>query len=596
MIELELKNKKKNQPLLKRLSQYARKKKILLYLAMFFSALSGVMLLMPMVYIHKIIKQIVIGGTLNIEPIKQNAIYAVIFAGSGVISYLIVLISSHIFAFEVEDNIIKENVKKLLDKPLGYFSDKESGKIRNVIVSGAGETHSFLAHQLPDLAMTAITPIVLLVFFFLFDWRLGLVSLVPMLIGIFLMSTMMTKKMKKVKDDYFNNLSTLSAETVEYVRGIPVVKTYAQKAENFIKFNNLIKKLKDLVMRLTMSYKNKMSVYEAIVSSTAFFLVPVAILFIQAGIGGGVKNVVANSTIYFLIGPAFGGFIMKSATIAQYKYFAENAIKKIDNLLDYKEMEYGEKFSDEASIEFKNVSFAYSDNNVLDDISFNVKKGGMVALVGTSGGGKTTIAKLAARFYDPKSGDIFIGGINIKEYDKEKLMQKISFVFQNSKLFKMSLRDNLLLANPNATDEDIKKALSLSGADEIIKKAKDGLDTIYGSKGVYFSGGEVQRISIARAFLKNAEILILDEATAFSDPENESIIQKSLKKLSENKTTLMIAHRLSTITDADKIIVVDNGKIVEEGKHQDLLNKNGVYKKMWDEYNKSINWNIGGKK
>lgn len=587
--------KQKNAPVLKRLMPYAKNKGFLLYLAMLFSACSGVMLLMPMVYIHKIIKEIVISGTANISLIKENAIYAAIFAGSGFISYLMALICSHIFAFEVENNIIKDNFKKLINKPLGYFAGKESGKIRNVIVSGAGETHTFLAHQLPDLAMTVVTPIVLLVFFFIFDWKLGLISLIPMLIGILLMGTMMTKKMKKVKDDYFNDLSNLSSETVEYVRGIPVVKTYATKIETFDRLYALIKKLKDLVMKLTLSYKNKMSVYEAVIGSTAFFLVPVAILFIKYGVGD-IRGVIANSVIYFLIGPAFGGFIMKSATIAQYSYFAGNAISKIDSLLDYEKMEYGSMRSNEVGLEFKNVSFAYENNMVVNNISFKVNKGEMVALVGASGGGKTTIAKLASRFYDPKSGEILVGGVNIKEYDKESLMQKISFVFQNSKLFKMSLRDNLLIANPNATDEEIKNALLDSGSDEIIAKAKDGLDTVYGSKGTYFSGGEAQRLSIARAFLKKSEILILDEATAFSDPENESIIQNSLKRLSKNKTTLMIAHRLSSITDADKILVIDDGKIVEQGKHEELLSKNGVYKKLWDEYQKSVNWKIGGKK
>lgn len=587
-----MKNKQKRIPVLKRLVVYSGKKKVLLYFAMFFSALSGVLLLMPMVYIHRIINAIICNGLTNSSLINKSAILAAIFAAGGIISYLFALISSHIFAFEVEDNIIKDNVSRLISHPLGYFLDKESGKIRNTIVGGAAETHTFLAHQLPDLAMTIVTPIVLLVFFFLFDWKLGLISLIPMLIGMGLMATMLNKKMKKVKDEYFNDLTTLSAETVEFVRGIPVVKTYATKIESFDRIYKLINKLKDLVMKLTMGYKNKMSIYESVVGSTAFFLVPVAILFIQYGVGDA-RQVIANSIIYFLIGPAFGGFIMKSATIAQYSYFAENALNRIDNLLIHKPFEYGLKNIENSSIEFKNVSFGYDEKLVLDDISFEVKKGEMIALVGPSGGGKTTIAQLAARFFDSNKGSIFIGGVDIKELSKENLMNKISFVFQNTKLFKMSIKDNLLIGNPNATNEDINTALENAGALEIIENLKDGLNTVYGAKGTYLSGGEVQRLSIARAFLKDADILILDEATAFSDPENEAVIQNSLKKLAQNKTTLMIAHRLSTVVKADKILVIDNGKIIESGAHKELLKQNGLYTKLWNEYQKSLHWKIG---
>lgn len=387
-------------------------------------------------------------------------------------------------------------------------------------------------------------------------------------------------------------LSTLSAETVEYVRGIPVVKTFAQSIESFDRLYSLINKLTNIVMKMTMRWKNKMSIYETIVSSTAFFLVPTAIIFINTG--GDVRQVIGNSIIYFLIGPTFGVFIMRSAVISQYSYFAESSLNKIENILDYKEMHYGDKSGEEVSLEFKDVSFAYDDNKVVDNVSFSVKKGETVALVGPSGGGKTTIAKLAARFYDPQSGEIFIGGINIKEYDKQTLMNKISFVFQNSRLFKMSLRDNLLIGKEDATDEEIEQALLDSGSKDIVDNLKDGLNTVYGTKGTYFSGGEAQRLSIARAFLKNADLLILDEATAFADPENEHIIQKSFKKLSKDKTSLMIAHRLSTVVDADRILVVDKGKIVEEGKHEELLKKNGEYKKLWDEYQRAVSWQIGG--
>ena len=571
---------------------YAGKKSILFYIAMIMSAISGIMVLMPMVFIHRIINSLILNETVDFVYVRENSIYAATFAGLGLFIYLIGLILSHVFAFEVEDNIIKSSVKKLINKPLGYFDDKESGRIRKVIISGASETHSFLAHQLPDMAMTVISPIVLFVFFFMFDWKLGLVSMVPIIIGMILMSSMMTSETKKMKEEYYEDLSDLSSQTVEYVRGIPVVKTFAQSIESFDKLYSLIIKIKDLVLKLTMSYTNKMSWFGTISTSTAFFLVPVALLLIK--FNGNLANVVANSVIYFLIGPIFAVFIMRTATIKQFSYFAELALDKIENILEYDDFIYGDKTSSDVRIEFKNVSFSYGEENVLDNISFKVERGEQVALVGMSGSGKTTIARLAARFYDIKSGEILIGGINIKDFEKEALMKKIAFVFQNSKLFKMSLRENLLIAKPDATDEEIDNALINSGCKEIIKGLKNGLDTVYGTRGAYFSGGEAQRLSIARAFLKDADIIILDEATAFADPENEHLIQESFKKLSKNKTTLMIAHRLSTVVDVDKILVIDKGRIVEEGKHSDLINMNGHYKKLWDEYQKSVNWKIGG--
>lgn len=571
---------------------YAGRKSILFYIAMIMSAISGIMVLMPMVFIHRIINSLILNETVDFVYVRENSIYAATFAGLGLFIYLIGLILSHVFAFEVEDNIIKSSVKKLINKPLGYFDDKESGRIRKVIISGASETHSFLAHQLPDMAMTVISPIVLFVFFFMFDWKLGLVSMVPIIIGMILMSSMMTSETKKMKEEYYEDLSDLSSQTVEYVRGIPVVKTFAQSIESFDKLYSLIIKIKNLVLKLTMSYTNKMSWFGTISTSTAFFLVPVALLLIK--FNGNLANVVANSVIYFLIGPTFAIFIMRTATITQFSYFAELALDKIENILEYDDFIYGDKTSSEVGIEFKNVSFSYGEENVLDNISFKVERGEQVALVGMSGSGKTTIARLAARFYDIKSGEILIGGINIKDFEKEALMKKIAFVFQNSKLFKMSLRENLLIAKPDATDEEIDNALINSGCKEIIKGLKNGLDTVYGTRGTYFSGGEAQRLSIARAFLKDADIIILDEATAFADPENEHLIQESFKKLSKNKTTLMIAHRLSTVVDADKILVIDKGRIVEEGKHSDLINMNGHYKKLWDEYQKSVNWKIGG--
>lgn len=585
-------NKQKKPLVLKRLLHYAGEKRYMLPLAMVFSALSGILVLMPMVYIHKIVSGIILSGSVDGGAIRYYAILAASFAAAGMLLYFCALMVSHLFAFEVEANIIKLSVKKMMAKPLGFFANRESGNLRKTIVDGAGETHTMLAHQLPDLAMTIVSPIVLLIFFFLFDWRLGLVSLVPMVITMLLMATMATPKSKKLREEYYEGLANLSAESVEYVRGIPVVKTFAQSVESFDRFYTLIVKLKDFVVRWSMGFKNKMSLYEAISSSTAFFLVPVAIMMITSG--GDMREVLGNSVIYLLIGPVFGVFMMRSATMQNFIYFAELALDKIDTALDYEDLTYGEATAVGEGLEFRNVSFSYGKDKVLDNVSFKVNKGETVALVGASGGGKTTVARLAARFYDADEGDIFIGGTSIKEYEKEALSQKVAFVFQMSKLFKMSLRENLLLGDPNASDEEIEQALVRAGAKEIVDNLEKGLDTVYGTKGTYFSGGEIQRLSIARAFLKNADFVILDEATAFADPENEHIIQASFKELSKDKTTLMIAHRLSTVVNADRILVMENGKIVESGTHNELLTLGGVYKKLWSEYQKAANWRIGG--
>lgn len=585
-------NKQKKPSVLKRSLHYAGKKRYMLPLAMVFSALSGILVLMPMVYIHKIVSGIILSGSVDGGAIRYYAILAASFAAAGMLLYFCALMVSHLFAFEVEANIIKLSVKKMMAKPLGFFANRESGNLRKTIVDGAGETHTMLAHQLPDLAMTIVSPIVLLVFFFLFNWRLGLVSLVPMVITVLLMATMATPKSKKLREEYYEGLANLSAESVEYVRGIPVVKTFAQSVESFDRFYSLIVKLKDFVVRWSMGFKNKMSLYEAISSSTAFFLVPVAIMMITSG--GDMREVLGNSVIYLLIGPVFGVFMMRSAAMQNFIYFAELALDKIDTALDYEDLTYGEATAVGEGLEFRNVSFSYGKDKVLDNVSFKVNKGETVALVGASGGGKTTVARLAARFYDADEGDIFIGGTSIKEYKKEALSQKVAFVFQMSKLFKMSLRENLLLGDPNASDEEIEQALVRAGAKEIVDNLEKGLDTVYGTKGTYFSGGEIQRLSIARAFLKNADFVILDEATAFADPENEHIIQTSFKELSKDKTTLMIAHRLSTVINADRILVMENGKIVESGTHNELLTLGGVYKKLWSEYQKAANWRIGG--
>lgn len=582
----------KKQSVIKRLMKYSGNKKFLVYLSMFLSTVSSILILLPMFYIHRIVKSMILNGNIDFHLVKENIIYAVIFPVIGVILYVLASMFSHIFAFEVEKNLIKYSMQEIMKKPLGYFSNIESGRLRNTVIAGAAETHTVLAHQMPDLLPTFVSPVMVLIMLFLFDWRLGIASIIPIFIGMGFMFTMMTSDAKKDREEYYENINKLSAETVEYIRGIPVVKTFGQSVESFKGVYASIINIKDSVLNMTKKFRNKMSLFETFSGATAFFLIPVALLLILKG--NDPKVIISDFIIYLLIGPIFGVLIMKSAVVQSYLFYAEQALNKIENALEYPDQIFGYENNSKGGIEFKNVSFSYENEKILDNISFKINEGETVALVGKSGGGKSTIAKLAARFYDVDSGEVSIGGVNIKDFDKNHLMNKISFVFQNSKLFKKSLRENIVLGKKDATDDEIMQAIIKASAKEIIDKFDKGLDTIYGTKGTYLSGGEMQRIIIARAFLKDAKYVILDEATAFADPENESIIQKSFKLLSKNKTTLLIAHRLSTVVDVDRILVIDDGKIVEEGSHKELLEKGNIYKKLWDEYQRSINWKIGG--
>lgn len=574
---------------------YSQHRKSYLFIAMLLSALSGILLLLPMVYIHRIIKEVILNGSNNFDTLKSNALYAALCPMLGLLLYALATICSHIFAFEVEQNIIKSSMQKLLSMPLGYFQDKESGKLRNIILTGAGETHSILAHQLPDMASALISPIVILIFLFLFDWRLGIICLLPISVGMAFMATMMTEQGKADRDAYYGNLNILSAESIEYVRGIPIVKVFGQSILNFRQLYKSIMTMKESVLKMALGWQNKMALYEAVTESTAFFLVPVAILLIMYG--NNPKQIIINTIIYLLIGPIFGIFVMRNATISQYMYFASQGLDKIEEAVDYPEMTDGtETTLNAGSLEFRNVSFAYSDEQILDNVSFTLNKGETVALVGASGGGKSTIAKLAARFYDPQSGTILIGGKDVKDYTKDALLKNIGIVFQNAKLFKQSLKDNIIMGKADASTEEIQTALDEAGASEIIANLPNGLETVYGTKGTYLSGGEAQRLVLARAFLKNPDYLILDEATAFADPENEKQILTALHKLAKNKTTLIIAHRLSSVINVDRILVVENGQIKEAGKHEELLAKQGIYAKMWKEYQVSCQWEIGGRK
>lgn len=587
--------KQKKVSVLKRLLPYMGKKKFLFPVSLGFSGVSSVLNLLPFVFLWFIAREFFAGsGEPDMGRVNLYAWLTLASAGLAMLMYFAALMASHLAAFRVEVGMRKVGMERIISMPLGFFDTVSSGKMRKVIDDNASQTHTFLAHQLPDLSGTILAPLVLFVLMFVVDWRLGLVSFIPLVLGMISSSSMMTEKGKAFRKVYLDKLEEMSSEAVEYVRGIPVVKTFGQSVFSFKRFVASITEYKDMVYAYTVSFNKVYSFFQVIMQTAAFFLVPFALLFI--GRGENLGLVITDFIFYLLVAPSFTVLFMRSMYFKNNASIAEEAINRFDALLKYPEMvfEDGGELPSGNSIEFKNVVFAYdgSDKNAVDGISFTVAEGERIALVGASGGGKTTIARLAARFWDVTSGDIFIGGVNVKDISKYNLMEKISFVFQNTKLFKTSLRENIVYGKEGISEADIDRALELSQSKEIIDYLDDGLDTVIGAEGTYLSGGEQQRIALARAILKNAPIVLLDEATAFADPENEHLIQKALRELSKGKTSIMIAHRLTSVQDVDRILVVDKGKIVESGSHSELLARGALYKTMWNEYQKSVEWRV----
>ncbi len=585
--------KEKKVSVFKKLSPYLGNKKSFIPIAIVFSAISAFLNIMPFYYVWRIIREIFEkSSSISTSNISYYALMVLVYSVGGIITYFAALMISHYAAFEVEIGLKKAGFEKIMKMPLGFFNTQSSGKIRKVINDGAQQTHTFLAHQLPDMAGSIVTPVLILGIFFYFDWRLGLASLVPVILSFVVMSMMMTKEGAAFQNEYLNKLENMSDDAVEYVRAIPVVKTFGQSVKSFTRFYNSIQGYKKMVIGYTVMWTKPYSLYLVLVEAAALFLIPTTIFLINNS--GDVGGIISNFILYIMIAPQLAVVMMRSMYFNQQKIIAKQAIDRFNEIFKYQDMVYPENgvAFKEQDIEFKDVVFSYDgEKDVLKGINFKVSKGETLALVGASGSGKTTIARLAARFWDVSSGEVLIGGHNIKDYTKEELMDNISFVFQNNQLFKTSIYENICFGR-EVSDDEMEKALVKSRSKEIIEQLDEGLDTVIGKKGTYLSGGEKQRIALARAFIKDAPIVLLDEATAFADPENEHLIQAALRDIKEGKTTIMIAHRMTTVKDADHIAVVDNGEILEYGNHDSLMAQGGLYKKMWDEYQSSIGWNI----
>ena len=572
------------------------KQKVLLPAAMLLSALSALAGMLPYILIWLIVRELLEHGEITSSGnVVTYAWWAAGMAVASIVLYFAALMSSHLAAFRVESNLRKEAMRQIVRMPLGFFDINTSGRIRKIIDDNAGVTHSFLAHQLPDLAATFLVPLVAALLIFVFDWILGLACIVPVIIAMLVMGFMMNAEGRQFMKSYMTSLEEMNTEAVEYVRGIPVVKVFQQTIYSFKNFHRCIMNYNKMVFGYTRMWEKPMSLYTVIINGFVFFLAPLAILLI--GYSGNYASVLLNFFLFVLITPVFSQSIMKSMYLNQALGQASEAIGRLENLVAYEHLTVVEHPQPvkEFSIQFEKVSFSYPGANqkAVDDVSFTIPQGNTVALVGASGGGKTTIARLVPRFWEATEGKVLIGGINVREIAPEELMKYISFVFQNTKLFKTSLLENIKYGNPDATMEEVERAVDMAQCREIINKLPLGLNTKIGTEGTYLSGGEQQRIVLARAILKNAPIIVLDEATAFADPENEHLIQQALKELTKGKTVLMIAHRLSSITDADNILVIDKGKIAEQGTHANLLGKQGIYYHMWNEYQQSVRWTIG---
>lgn len=583
----------KKKSSLSRLFEYAGKYKYLTVLSWILSAVSAWIARVPFYYIWRIIKEVlaVAPDYSQAQNLKGYGWAAVGFALLSMIIYVGSLMCSHVAAFHVQAEMRSQMMHHIVTLPMGFMDSEGSGKIRKIVNESSAATETYLAHQLPDQTGAYATPVGLLVLLLVFDWRLGLLSLVPVVAAFLIMGSMTGEKMQQKMKEYQNALEEMSSEAVEYVRGIPVVKTFGQSVFSFKRFQTSIKNYEKWTISYTKDLRMPMVLYTTIINAVFSVLIATAFFFTAS------DAYLLNLLFYIIITPIITVTLNKIMFASENQMIVADALERIDGILDRQplpETKDGRAVED-SSVTFENVSFRYENasKDALHQISLQIKDGEHVAFVGPSGGGKTTLASLAARFFDTTEGTVRIGGVDVRDIPSEKLMEKVSFVFQDSKLLKMSIYDNVRMGKKDATREEVLQALKDAQCEDIIAKMPNGIDTVIGSKGTYVSGGEAQRLSIARAMLKAAPILILDEATAFADPDNEAKVQAAFSRLSEGKTVIMIAHRLSSVVDADRICVLKDGEIREMGTHKDLVANGGIYAHMWEAYNQSVCWKVG---
>lgn len=582
------------------LMDYAGRRRVLTYLSWVLSAVSALTALVPFIFVWLIVRE-VIEANGNFAAVQGSlSVYGWWAVGSALISMLVyfaALMCSHVAAFRVAGNMRKRAMRHIGALPVGFMNSLGSGRVRRIVNESSGATETYLAHQLPDMVGAFATPVGMIVLLFVFDWRLGLLSLIPTVLGFIIMSKMTGKDMARKMKEYQSALENMNNEAVEYVRGVPVVKTFGQTVFSFKRFKGSIDSYHTWVVAYTKSLMWPMVAFTTAINCVFVPLIIAGLCFTAGGVDGAF---LLNLIFYIIFTPIISVTLMKVMFMSENNMIVSDALQRIDGILAIKPLSEpsAPQTPKDNSVTFENVTFAYegADRNAIDGITLDVKAGETVALVGPSGGGKTTAAGLVARFWDTASGAVKVGGVNVKDIDRQTLNDTVAYVFQDSKLLKTSIFENVRMGRPSATREEVLAALHNAQCDDILNKFPHGVDTVIGSKGVYLSGGEQQRIAIARVMLKNAPVLVLDEATAFADPENEAAVQRAFERLANGRTVIMIAHRLTTVQNADKIYVLKDGKIAEEGTHVQLMSEKGIYSNMYEEYRTSIAWKVGGAK
>lgn len=574
---------------------YAGKHRVLTYLSWVLAGISAVIALVPFWYLWRIIREV-----LDVSPDFSQAVHisewgwaAMGFSALAFMVYIAALLCSHLAAFRVATNLRIAMTRHIAGLPLGFAESFGTGKLRKIINECSGATETYLAHMLPDTVTAYITPIALLVIMMVFDWRLGLLSLVPAVLAFIIMMVFMTgNSLKKSMTEYQDALNDMSNEAVEYVRGIPVVKTFGQTVFSFKKFKGAIDRYGEWTIRYTNQLRLPMMFLTTAVNAVFAMLVAAAIWFTADGV---TNEFLLNLMFYIIITPLLTVTLTKIMFNSENKMVVSDAISRIDSVMSMKplpQVSAPVKLADH-SVELRNVSYSYDGSKkALDGISLKIGSGQTCAFVGPSGGGKTTLANIISRFFDADSGEMLIGGVNVRDFPKEQLMDTVSFVFQNSRLIKGTILENVRMARPEASDDEVLRALEAAQCSDILEKLPDGVNTIIGTGGIYLSGGEQQRVAIARVILKDSPVVILDEATAFADPDNEVRVQKAFAELLKGRTVIMIAHRLSTVINADRIFVLADGKIAESGSGAELSSGDGIFAKMWSDYRKSVDWKI----
>lgn len=576
---------------MKLIGQYAGGHKKLITLGRCIAAVSAVLTIIPFYDLWKIIR-IAVNGE-NTDDISFYAWQAVLFTIGALFVYIAALLCTHIAAFRVQANMRSSLMRKIITLPLGIFDEDGTGKIRRIVNDSTAATETYIAHNIPDKVVAAITPVGLIVLILAFNWKIGLICMIPAILGFVCMMSMMGKGMQEKMKEYQNALETMSSEATEYVRGIPVVKTFGQTIFSFKKFKASIDDYGKWTTDYTLHLRTPMMGFMTCINAIFIFIVISAYMFTRDGI---LSSDILDIMYYIIVTPLVTVTLTKIAYSGEAEMTLIDAMKRVESIMQLETLKESTEKKDATGndIELNNVSYRYNGavRDAVSNVSLKIRQGEHIAFVGPSGSGKTTLAELLVRFFDVSSGEIKIGGVNIKDLPQKKLMEMISFVFQDSRLIKDSIFENVRMSKPGASREEVMYALEKAQCKDIIEKLPKGIDTVIGEKGTYLSGGEQQRITIARAVLKDSPILILDEATAFADPDNETKVQAAFDELAKNKTLIMIAHRLSTVVNADRIFVLDDGKLVENGDHNELMAKDGLYKRLFDEYSKSIEWKV----